>query len=102
LLAISPLIIAFALVLPAFLIIGLPATALLAKVQRETMEACVGIGTVSGFLLTLLVLQLTSAQELVWMTPIGAFSGAMTGRTWWTAAREDKACYDRDFRDDDT
>ena len=97
LLALSPLIFALAFVVLAFLLIGLPATALLAKFGKESLEAYVGIGLVAGLLLTLAFLSLTDTQELVWIAPLGAFSGAMTARTWWATARETSV--NQDFED---
>lgn len=87
--ALSPLIVAIGIVLPTALLIGLPTTALLAKLQMESLAAYVSIGTVAGFLLVLAILFATRSENLVWIALIGAFSGAMTARTWWTLARED-------------
>jgi hypothetical protein len=89
--ALLPLIIAIAIVLPAALLIGLPTTALLKRFQKESLGAYVGIGIVAGFLLTLAIISIAHSEDLVWLTPFGAFSGAVTARTWWTTAREDVA-----------
>lgn len=86
--AISPLLITFAFVLPACILIGLPATALLEGLQAESLVAYAGIGIVAGFGLPLLVLNFMNAQEGWWTALLGAFSGGLTARTWWFSARE--------------
>lgn len=88
LLAVSPLVISFAFVLPACILIGLPATALLERLQAESLGAYAGIGIVAGFVLPLLVLIFMDAQEGWWTALLGAFSGGLTARTWWFSARE--------------
>jgi hypothetical protein len=94
--AFLPLLIALAFVLPASLIIGLPTSALLARLKKESKGAYVGIGLIAGFLLPFPVLSYNHAEDLVWITLFGAFSGAMTGRTWWTLARESVAWQESD------
>ena len=87
LLAISPLLIAFAVVLPSLILIGLPATFILGRLNAESLSAYVAIGAVAGFLITIAVLDYTEAGGW-WIGMIGAFSGGMTARTWWFSARE--------------
>lgn len=89
--ALLPILIALAFVLAASVFIGIPATILLSKTCRESKSAYVGIGIFMGSLLPALVLIYMEAQEGWWVTFLGAFSGAMTGCTWWTSAREEKA-----------
>jgi hypothetical protein len=83
-----PLALALAFVLPASLLIGLPLTALLARVRAESSTVYVTIGLFAGFVLPLIVLAWMGATEGWWLALIGAFSGSVTGRTWWVEARE--------------
>jgi hypothetical protein len=86
-LAVSPIVVTFAIVLLSSLIIGLPATALLARFRKESSAAYVALGLGAGFFLPLIILLAADAAVLWWIALFGAFSGAVTGRTWWTFGR---------------
>ena len=91
LLALSPLAFAFAFVLPACLLVGLPATALLHRLRLESLGIYLGIGLTAGFVFPLIVLTVINtldSQQGWWMALLGAFSGLVTARTWWFEARE--------------
>lgn len=83
-----PLALSLAFVLPACLVIGLPATALLRATGLESSSVYVVLGGCFGFLLPLGVLALMNAEEGWWLALLGAFSGAVTGKTWWAEARD--------------
>lgn len=86
--AIAPILVTLPIVLLASLLIGLPATFVLKRFQAETCDAYVWLGAVSGFGIPLVILGLLGAQEGWWMSLLGAFSGGMTGRTWWASRLE--------------
>ena len=83
-----PLALALAFVFPASLIIGLPLTAILTRFRAESSMAYVTVGIVSGIALPLAILAWMGAEGGWWLALIGAFSGAITGRTWWVEARD--------------
>lgn len=82
-----PLALALGFVLPASIVIGLPVTAVLIRLRAESSAAYVIIGLVVGFALPLAVLAWMGAGEGWWLALLGAFSGSVTGRTWWLEAR---------------
>lgn len=86
--AISPIPVTLAFVLPASILLGLPVTAILDRLQAESEAAYVLTGLVIGCALPLLVLAWMGAAEGWWLALLGAFSGSITGRTWWVEARE--------------
>jgi ABC-type antimicrobial peptide transport system permease subunit len=86
--AVFPLVLALAFVFPASLIIGLPLTAVLRRIHAESSMAYVCAGIVVGFILPWAALAWRGAVEGWWLAIIGAFSGAVTGRTWWVEARD--------------
>jgi hypothetical protein len=88
LVAIFPIGVALAFVLPASILLGLPVTAILVWLRAESEAAYVLIGFVIGLALPLLVLAWMGADEGWWLALLGAFSGSITGRTWWVEARE--------------
>ena len=83
-----PLALALAFVLPVSFFVGLPLTALLIRIRAESSAAYVAVGLVVGFALPLAVLAWMGAAEGWWLALLGAFSGSITGRTWWLEARE--------------
>lgn len=90
-LAILPLIVATPLVLGASICVGLPLTYFLRRMGRESLNAYCGAGVIVGFVLTISILLIFAASAGYWMALLGAFSGAVTGRTWWVTAREPKS-----------
>ena len=80
--AILPLILALLFVLPSMLIVGLPITALLSRLQRESIPTYSVVGGISGALIMLLFITLTESLFGVWMCLAGALSGAVTGNIW--------------------
>jgi hypothetical protein len=88
LLAVFPIGVTLAFVLPASILLGLPVTVILVRLRAESEAAYVLTGLAIGFALPLLVLAWTGAAEGWWLTLLGAFSGSITGRTWWAEARE--------------
>jgi len=87
-LAILPIVVTFPLVLGASLLFGLPLTVLLKRTERESASAYTISGAVLGFAVPLVVLLIIRAPAGHWMALLGAFSGAVTGQTWWQSARE--------------
>ena len=83
-----PLIVAAPLVLAASVIFGLPLTAILKRRNLESSAAYTGAGAGLGFMTVPILLLLMSAPEGYWMACLGALSGAVTGRVWWTSTRE--------------
>jgi hypothetical protein len=86
--AIFPVGLTLAFVLPASILIGLPVTAILVRLRAESEAAYVLIGLTIGFALPLVVLAWMGTPEGWWLALLGAFSGGVTGRTWWIEARE--------------
>jgi hypothetical protein len=87
-LAILPLVVATPLVLGASICVGLPLTYFLQRNGRESLNAYCGAGVVVGAVLPIAMLLILAAPAGYWMALFGAFSGAVTGRTWWVTARE--------------
>jgi len=86
--AIFPVAVAFVFVFLASILVGLPVTAILVRFRAESEAAYVLVGLAVGFALPLLVLAWMGAAEGWWLALLGAFSGSITGRTWWVEARE--------------
>ncbi len=87
-LAILPLIVSFAFVFSAAFLIGLPTTVFLSAIRQESEGAYIAIGIIAGFLLAIGFLFINGGMYFWWIALLGAFSGAVTGKTWWTDARE--------------
>lgn len=77
-----PLIVAFAVVLPSSVLVGIPVSLVLKKLDAESTDFYVLCGAAFGILITLLVLVLIRAQAGYWMVILGAFSGAATAWNW--------------------
>ena len=75
------------LVLAASLLVGLPLTMLLRRFDRESERAYTTCGAVAGCLIPIGGLLAMAAPSGHWTALLGAFGGAVTGRTWWSAAR---------------
>jgi hypothetical protein len=86
--AVFPIGVTLAFVLPASVLLGLPVTVILVRLRAESEAAYILIGLAIGAALPLLVLAWMGASEGWWLTLLGAFSGSITGRTWWVEARE--------------
>lgn len=86
-LAVLPLVVTLPLVLAASLLVGLPLTMLLRRFGRESELAYTTCGAVAGCLIPIGGLLAMAAPSGHWTALLGAFGGAVTGRTWWSAAR---------------
>lgn len=80
------------LVSSSLLLLGLPVMLVLKKLRRESEAAYLLAGGMIGFLVpgTLLAVIEGNINLLLFAFPaglIGAFSGAITGRTWWRQYR---------------
>ncbi len=87
-LAFLPVVVTFPLVLGASIVFGLPLTALLKWVRREAAVTYVVCGTGIGFVIPVAILLLMGAPSGYWTAALGAFSGAVTARTWWRSSRQ--------------
>ena len=96
-----PLIVTLPLVLAASLLIGLPLTILLKRTDRESERAYMACGAVAGFLIPIVGLLAMAAPSGYWVALLGAFGGAITGRTWWSAARQPQRLADERARSAD-
>ena len=85
--SILPLIYTVPLVLVGSLVIGLPVTVILKKINRESAAAYVAAGAAGGLVVPLIILLSINAPSGYWACLVGAFSGGMTGATWWTARK---------------
>ncbi|MFP5434910.1 MAG: hypothetical protein ACLGIM_17585 [Alphaproteobacteria bacterium] len=92
-LAILPLVISIPLVFGASVIVGLPLTTLLKRRRRESEFAYISVGAAVGFALPIVILLLIAAPAGYWTALLGAFGGAITGKTWWVSAREPHVSY---------
>lgn len=92
-LAILPLVVSIPLVLGASIIFGLPLTLILRRRGWESASAYISVGAIVGFALPIVILLLMAAPAGYWMALLGAFSGAVTGRTWWLSGREPHVSY---------
>lgn len=85
LLAVFPLVVAAAIVVPAFVVIGLPVTWLFRRLHIQPDERLGLIGALTGILVPVAFGVLTDA-EFVGMNfaiiPLGGLSGAVTGIVW--------------------
>lgn len=87
-LAVFPLVYAIPLVLVGSIIIGLPVAVILRKRNSESAAAYVAAGAVGGFVVPLtILLSLHAPSGSYWLCFLGAFSGGVTGATWWTARK---------------
>jgi hypothetical protein len=86
-----PVLVTVPLVLLGSVLIGLPATLLLKRRGQESAAAYMLVGAIGGTAILLLALLLMRASEGGWLCLLGAFSGAVTGGTWWRAARKSKS-----------
>ncbi len=87
-LVVLPLVVTILLVLLGSVLIGLPVTVLLRKRGGESAAAYIAAGAVGGLALPALVLLALNAPSGYWTCLLGAFSGGVTGATWWTRARK--------------
>ena len=86
-LAISPLIVAVPIVAAGALMIGLPTTRLLKRWNQENGFTYTAAGGGSGAVMALVLAVLLAVPDLPWAALLGAFSGAVTGFSWWRLAR---------------
>ena len=86
-LAVLPLVVAFAIVITASIVIGLPATFVFRRKGWESSAAYVGVGSASGFLIPIIALSMMEMPGGYWMALLGAIGGAATGRMWWLSIR---------------
>jgi hypothetical protein len=77
-----PIWISFALVLVTSILVGLPIHFILQKRRIASERSYLVAGSLAGFLVPLAVLFAIGAVAGFWMAPLGAFSGAMTARSW--------------------
>ena len=85
--ALLPLFVTAPVVLFASLIFGLPLTAILARLRRESRHAYTLGGALLGALIPIAALLAIGAHVSVWLSILGATSGAVTGRAWWIEGR---------------
>ena len=88
--ALSPFLIVLCFVLTASVLVGLPTTAILSRLQIESSAAYIIVGIVAGAAFPIAVLEWIGSNG-VWsllLSVLGAFSGGVTGRIWWVEARE--------------
>ena len=86
-LAVLPLIVAFAAVLPAGIVIGIPVSWALTKFKAESLELYVLSGLLFGAAIVLAVLLSIKATQGYWLCFLGAGSGAATAGTWWQSRK---------------
>jgi hypothetical protein len=88
-LAVTPLVIAMVVVAPAMILVGLPTTWVLRKRGLESSDTYMTIGAVAGFTIPLIVIAVFNfSWAIAWLSILGAFSGAVTAKTWWKASRQ--------------
>jgi hypothetical protein len=61
---------------------------LLKQNKRESASAYAISGAVFGFAILLAIVMIFLDPSLYWMALLGAFSGAVTGQTWWRSGRQ--------------
>jgi phosphotransferase system glucose/maltose/N-acetylglucosamine-specific IIC component len=83
----AAILISALIVLMACMVIGLPLTYYLKKTRRESGEAYIVVGAVSGFILTVIMLIAVGMGQLFWLPFMAALSGAATGASWWRSIR---------------
>lgn len=89
LLALSPLLVALAIVVPAMILVGLPVTWTLNRHGLESSDTYTAIGAVTGFAIPLILIAVFSFPwAAAWLSVLGGFSGVITARTWWKVSRE--------------
>lgn len=86
-LAVLPLLVTFAFVLPASICIGIPVYLALKRFNSEGRDLYVLLGLAFGAALPLAVLLSMRAPQGYWLCFVGAGSGAVTGGTWWASRR---------------
>jgi hypothetical protein len=80
-LGVLPLIVAFSLVLPCTVLIGLPVHFVLQKIKIGRAEPYALVGAVFGIGVPLLILVLIGSDNY-WLVILGCISGAATGWSW--------------------
>lgn len=82
--AFAPLLMAAAFAIPAMILFGLPITALLYKLKRETRAAYVASGTIVGVIAPILFVWVYSGDgsDGIVLSLFGGLGGAVTGSRW--------------------
>lgn len=87
-LATFSLLITLPVVFGASLLIGIPATVMLERIDGEGMGSYTLVGGFVGFALpTIWLVSVGASFFAYWMPLCGAFSGATTGYMWWACSR---------------
>lgn len=86
--AFLPLLVALTFVAPCMVVIGLPATIILRRMKAESKDAYITVGAIAGFLIPILALVHAAPVAALLLAILGAFSGGVTARTWWSAICE--------------
>lgn len=91
-LAVLTIAITFRVVASTALLLGLPITAALKKLGWESEGAYLFVGGLTGFLVPWAIFAVVLGTKEVFLLvfyagPVGALSGAITGRVWWRQYR---------------
>ena len=81
-LLVLPTLVALCVVVPSAVLIGLPVTAILARMNRETPETYAQIGSIAGVGVVVGLLWWMDAESGWWIVALGLFSGGVTGWVW--------------------
>ncbi len=90
---IATVLIPLSLVASSALLLGVPATIALKRVRAESESSYTLVGAVFGFLVPGVILAVAEQNSGVFFSALpasvlGAFSGGVTGRSWWRFYRE--------------
>lgn len=83
--ALAPLVITLPIVLVSSIVIGLPTSWLLKRLDAEQLHTYVFVGVVAGSIIPLLILWLLEADSGWWLASLGAFSGGVTAASWFNS-----------------
>jgi hypothetical protein len=94
--SLATVLIPFGLVAASAIALGIPATLALKWLRWENEPVYLCVGAISGFVVPCSVLAFAEGDASVALRTlpagvIGAFSGAITARSWWRSYREERA-----------
>jgi hypothetical protein len=94
--SLATVLIPLGLVVASAFTLGIPATFALKRLRWENEPAYLFVGAISGFVVPCAILAIAEGDPTVALRglpagAIGAFSGAITARSWWRSYREERA-----------
>ena len=96
--AVMPACVAFVIVLPSSLLVGLPVHFVFRALGIVSRADYVSAGFVAGLLVTFGILFAIGAVSIGWLSVLGGFSGAMTALSWSNSLEATASEQDEELR----